>query len=139
MSAPPLPVVIIGAGPVGLAAAAHLSARSRTAVVFEAEASTGRELVGRYFRSLAGTPELPPHVRFENRVVAVSRLDHDLMQDGGRDTAPYVVRVSGPTGEYDVLAEAVIDTSGTARATASPFLTPRPQGSARPRMSAGLG
>jgi NADPH-dependent 2,4-dienoyl-CoA reductase/sulfur reductase-like enzyme len=87
MSAPPLPVVIIGAGPLGLAAAAHLLARSLTPVVFEAGAPTGRELVERYFESLAGTPELSPHVRFENRVVAVSRLDHDLMQDDGRDAA----------------------------------------------------
>ena len=35
------------------------------------------------------------------------------MKDAGRDTAPFLVRVSGDDGEYDVLAQAVIDASGT--------------------------
>src|SRR5688500_2855268 len=41
MSAPLLPVVIIGAGPAGLAAAAHVLARRLTPVVFEASPSAG--------------------------------------------------------------------------------------------------
>jgi thioredoxin reductase len=48
-----------------------------------------------------------------SRVSAVTRQDHDLMKDAGRDTAPFLVRVSGDDGEYDVLAQAVIDASGT--------------------------
>ena len=35
------------------------------------------------------------------------------MKDGGREDAPFLVRVVGADGEYDVLAQAVIDASGT--------------------------
>jgi thioredoxin reductase len=156
MSSSALPVVIIGAGPVGLAAAAHVRSRNLTPLVFEAGASagagirrwghvrmfspwkfnvdtaavailerhgwvmpegdaypTGRELVDHYLEPLAGTPELAPFITFNARVTAVARQDHDLMKDAGRDTAPFVVRVAGPAGEQDVLAQAVIDASGT--------------------------
>ena len=151
-----LPVVIIGAGPVGLAAASHLLARSLTPRVFEAGASagagirrwghvrmfspwkfnvdkeaaailerqgwvmpdgdsypTGHDLVNHYLEPLAGTPDLAPYITCNARVVAVARHYHDLMKDGGRATAPYLVRVTGPDGEQDVLAQAVIDASGT--------------------------
>jgi thioredoxin reductase len=151
-----LPVVIVGAGPVGLAAAAHALTRNLTPLVLEAGASagagirrwehvrmfspwkfnvdtaavailerhgwvmpdgdafpTGRELLDYYLEPLAGTRELAPFIRFNARVSAVARLDHDLMKDEGRNTAPFLVRVSGPDGEHDVLAQAVIDASGT--------------------------
>ncbi|MGD9904936.1 MAG: FAD-dependent oxidoreductase [Vicinamibacterales bacterium] len=156
MSRSSLPVVIVGAGPVGLAAAAHVLERRLTPLVFEAGASagagirrwghvrmfspwrynvaapaaallerggwvrpagdrypTGRELVEQYLEPLAGTPELAPHLRFGSRVVAVSRQDHDLMKDAGRDAAPFLVRVAAADGEHDVLAQAVVDASGT--------------------------
>lgn len=156
MSSFALPVVIIGAGPVGLAAAAHVRSRRLTPLVFEAGSSaaagigrwghvrmfspwkfnvdaeavailerhgwvmpdgdaypTGRELVDHYLEPLAGTSELAPFIRFNSRVTAVARQDHDLMKDAGRDTAPFLVRVAGPDGEQDVLAQAVIDASGT--------------------------
>ena len=156
MSHQSLPVVIIGAGPVGLAAASHVLARNLTPRVFEAGASagagirrwghvrmfspwkfnvdkeavailerhgwvmpegdtypTGHDLVNHYLEPLAGASELAPYITLNARVVAVARQDHDLMKDGGRATAPYVVRVSGPDGEQDVLAQAVIDASGT--------------------------
>lgn len=151
-----LPVVIIGGGPVGLAAAAHVLARNLTPVVLEAGGRvgagisrwahvrmfspwkfnvdsaaadilsrhewalpdgdaypTGGELVARYLEPLAATPELARHIRLNARVVAVARREHDLMKDGTRDHAPFVVRVDGPTGEEDIIAQAVIDASGT--------------------------
>lgn len=156
MSSSPLPVVVIGAGPVGLAAAAHAVSRGLTPLVFEAGPSvgagirrwghvrifspwkysidraaaallsrqgwvppdgdsypTGREIVEQYLEPLAATPELAPRIRVGTRVVAVSRQDHDLMKDAGREAAPFLVRVVNDDGEYDVLAHAVIDASGT--------------------------
>ena len=156
MSSPALPVVIIGAGPVGLAAAAHVRSRNLTPLVFEGGASagagirrwghvrmfspwkfnvdtaavailerhgwvmpqgdaypTGRELVDHYLEPLAGTSELAPFIAFNSRVTAVARQDHDLMKDTGRDDAPFLVRVTGPDGEHEMLAQAVIDASGT--------------------------
>jgi thioredoxin reductase len=151
-----LPVVVIGAGPVGLAAAAHLISRNLTPLILEAGSTvgagirrwghvrmfspwrfgvdsaakailekhgwsipdadsypTGDELVDRYLQPLAGTTELAPHIRLNSRVASVSRLDHDLMKDRGRDGSPFIVRVVGPHGEHDVRALAVIDASGT--------------------------
>ena len=151
-----LPVVIVGAGPIGLAAAAHALSRNLTPLVFEAGATvgagirrwghvrmfspwksnvdaaaaailerygwstpdgdeypTGHDLVARYLEPLAGTPELAGRIRLETRVVSVARQDHDLMKDGVREDAPFLVRVAGPDGEEDVLARAVIDASGT--------------------------
>jgi thioredoxin reductase len=161
-----LPVVIIGAGPVGLAAAAHALSRNLTPLVLEAGADagagirrwahvrmfspwkfnvdgaaveiltrrgwtmpdpdefpTGGDLAARYLEPLAGTPELASRIRFNTRVVAVARRDHDLMKDGARGDAPFVVRVSGAGGEEDILAQAVIDASGTIE-------TPGPLGAA---------
>ena len=151
-----LPVVIIGGGPIGLAAAAHVVSRDLTPLVFEAGAAvgagirrwghvrmfspwafsidsaaktilarygwsmpygdeypTGHDLVSRYLEPLAGTSELAPHIQLNTRVVAVARQDHDLVNNGAREDAPFVVRVIGPDGERDVLAQAVIDASGT--------------------------
>jgi thioredoxin reductase len=151
-----LPVVIVGAGPVGLAAAAHALSRHLTPVVLEAgdrigagirrwghvrmfspwkfnidaaaanilarhgwtvpdpdHYPTGSDLVARYLEPLAGTPELSPHIRVDARVVAVSRRDHDLMKDGARGEAPFIVRVDTPAGEEEIVAQAVIDASGT--------------------------
>ena len=162
MSQQPLPVVIIGAGPVGLAAAAHALQRDLRPLVFEAGAGagagvrtwghvrmfspwrynvdaaaatllerhgwvrpdgdaypTGRDVVERYLEPLAGLPELAPHVEFNARVIAVTRQDHDLMKDGARTEAPFIVRVADPSGERDVLARAVIDASGTIESPAA--------------------
>ncbi|AMY10802.1 putative glutamate synthase subunit beta [Luteitalea pratensis] len=151
-----LPIAIIGAGPVGLAAAAQVLSRGLTPLVFEAGPSagaamrrwghvrmfspwkydvdaegaailerhgwvrpdgetfpTGRELVEQYLEPLASTRELAPHIRYDSRVTSVARHEHDLMKDATRETAPFLVRVDGAAGEQDVLAQAVIDASGT--------------------------
>ncbi len=151
-----LPVVVIGAGPVGLAAAAHLIERGLTPRVLEAgdavgagvsrwahvrmfspwaytvdraagvilakrgwrapEPSafpTGGEVVERYLHPLAATPEIAPHLRLGARVVAVTKQRHDRMKNAGRSDAPFVVRYEDATGEHEVLAQAVIDASGT--------------------------
>jgi thioredoxin reductase len=156
MSHESLPVVIIGAGPVGLAAAAHVLSRNLTPLVFEAGATagagvrqwghvrmfspwrsnvdraaaallsrygwsmpdgdeypTGEDLVAQYLEPLASTAELATQIRFKTRVVSVARQHHDLMKDGARGDAPFLVRVIAPDGEQDVLARAVIDASGT--------------------------
>jgi thioredoxin reductase len=151
-----LPVVIIGAGPVGLAAAAHALSRNLRPLVLEAgpsvgagirqwghvrmfspwkfnvdpaaaailarhgwsmpdgeEYPTGHELVEGYLEPLSLATELRPHIRTNARVAGVTRQGHDLMKDAARSEAPFVIRVAGPDGEEDVLAQAVIDASGT--------------------------
>ncbi len=153
---PALPVVVIGAGPVGLAAAAHLLDRGLTPLVLEAGTSVGAgmlrwahvrmfspweftidrkarvllerhgwqapdpaafpsggEVVERYLRPLAGVPELAPHVRVGARVQAVTRQRRDRMKDAGRNDVPFVVRFEDAGGEHELLAQAVIDASGT--------------------------
>jgi len=149
-----LPIAIIGAGPVGLAAAAQLTKRGATPLVFEAGPSaganvlewgqvrifspwkydidpsarellertgwtapdgeaypTGRELVEQYLAPLAVA--LAANIRFEHRVVSITRLGFDKMKTDGRDAAPFAITVATPDGERQILARAVIDASGT--------------------------
>ncbi|WP_433988310.1 FAD-dependent oxidoreductase [Pseudomonas poae] len=155
-----LPVAVIGAGPVGLAAAAHLLARGITPLILEAgskagssieewahvrmfspwqfnvdkeaaqllladgwipppqnEYPTGRELLDRFVRPLADLEQIKRHLQLNTRVLAVTRVGQDVMKTQGRSAAPFLLRVTGPSGERDVLASAVIDASGT-------YLTP---------------
>jgi thioredoxin reductase len=152
---PSLPVVVIGAGPVGLAAAAHALSRGLTPMIFEAGAGigagirrwghvrlfspwkfnvdntcvallrehgwsmpdgdacpTGAELVEQYLEPLVTLTPLKSTVRLGTRVLHVTREHHDVLKDG-RGDAPFLVRVSGAQGEEDVLAQAVVDASGT--------------------------
>lgn len=152
-----LPVAIIGAGPVGLAAAAKVLEAGMTPLVLEAGATAGhnvaswghirvfspwkynvdetavelleqtgwsmpdpdyypfgREIVDQYLIPLAGHPAIAPHVRYDARVTAVTRLDRDKMKDVGREESPFLLRVrESGGGESTVIASAVIDTSGT--------------------------
>jgi thioredoxin reductase len=154
-----LPVAVIGAGPVGLAAAAHLLERGEVPLVLEAGASagasirqwahvrmfspwryavdhasrrllertgwnepdpdglpTGGELVEQYLEPLARRTALRAHLRFNQRVTAVTRLAMDKVWTSERDSRPFVVRTIDPDGrEHRHLARAVIDASGTWR------------------------
>jgi thioredoxin reductase len=153
-----LPVAVIGAGPVGLAAAAHLLERGLDVVIFETgdragsavadwghirlfspwaylldpasvrilEATgwtapegtlppTGAELLEYYIKPLAHTPALESRVRLGSRVVAVSRQGMDRTRSTGRSDTPFLLRVEHDGSMTDVLARAVVDTSGTWR------------------------
>ena len=164
MRDPKLPIAVIGAGPVGLAAAAHLVMAGEAPLVLEAGPGvganvlewghvrlfspwgynidaaaaalltetgwappdpdaypTGRELVERYLAPLAATPRLAPHLRYNTRVLAVTRRGVDKLKTAGREDAPFLLRVQSADGEEDLLARAVIDASGTWR-------TPNPLG-----------
>ena len=157
-------VAVIGAGPIGLAAAAHLVSRGMTPVILEAGRSvgaqvlawshvqvfspwrynvdpvalamlrasglkepepdtlpTGGEIVAEYLRPLAALPQIAPHVRLGARVVAVARVGLDKMKTAGREGAPFELLVRSAAGEETVLADAVIDASGT-------YGTPNPLG-----------
>ncbi len=147
------PVVVIGAGPVGLAAAAHLHERELPFLVLEAGDTTGAavrqwghvrlfspwrynvdpaarrllddagwvapvedalpagaELVTDYLQPLADLPQLKPHLRYDARVEAISRLGLDRLRTAGREQTPFLIRLAD--GD-ELLARAVIDASGT--------------------------
>lgn len=149
-------VAVIGAGPIGLAAAAHLIRRGIGVEVFEAGVSvathlesyahvrlfspwrynvdsagrellqgtgwsmpasdglpTAGELVEHYLQPLASVSALAPHIRFEHRVLGVSRAGFDKLKTGGREHADFVLRVETAHAMKEVRAQAVIDASGT--------------------------
>ncbi|TVU72751.1 NAD(P)-binding domain-containing protein [Cobetia crustatorum] len=78
---------------------------------------TGAELLTQYLQPLAALPAIASRLHTHSRVTHVSRQQHDVLRSSGRDAAPFVLRVSGasgnPAGARDVLVRAVIDASGT--------------------------
>jgi thioredoxin reductase len=149
-----LPVVVIGAGPQGLAAAAHLLERGLEPLVLEAGSGpghavsewghvrlfspwselvdqaavrllepsgwsapgsgypTGSDWVERYLAPLAAA--LGDRVRYDAKVVGVSRRGRDRLVDAGRAEQPFTIHVLGSDGvESRLDARAVIDASGT--------------------------
>lgn len=153
----PLPVIVIGAGPIGLAAAAHLALRGEHFRIFEKapviaanlrdwghvrlfsvwaqcidQAATtllerngwmsppanrlplGRDIVEDYLEPLAATPELAPFIETNTSVIGISRQGLDRMTTRERKARPFAVAIRDAAGNMsEVLARAVIDTSGT--------------------------
>ncbi len=144
-----LPVAVIGAGPVGLAAAAHLRERGIPFVVLEqgatagdavrrwghirlfspwehvvdraavrllgdwqepatGRAPTGAELRAFYLLPLAAS--LGESIRYDTRVLAVSRDGMDRTRSTGRAETPFMLALSDGSA---LRARAVIDASGT--------------------------
>jgi thioredoxin reductase len=149
-------VAIIGAGPTGLAAAAHALERNLRPIVLEAgpnvghavrqwshvrmfspwrynvDAASGRllqeagwnspdpdhyptggELAERYLDPLASRTRLAAHIRTDARVIAIARSGIDKVKTAGRKAAPFEIRYRNGQGPSTLLADAVIDASGT--------------------------
>jgi thioredoxin reductase len=87
-------VVVIGAGPVGLGAVAHL--------------------LEHYLEPLAALPALAGRIRLHTTVVGIARHQLDKVRSPGRDQLPFLVRIRDAHGHVrDLQAQAVIDASGT--------------------------
>lgn len=169
------PVIVIGAGPIGLATAAHLIERKQDFRVLEAGGApgaamaawghiklfstwrynidaasrrlletptdtytgdwaapretrlpSGAEMITEYLTPLANHPAIAPHISYNTRVIAVTRVREngrgvDKTSSPNRAEALFLVRVQNANGTEDLLARAVIDASGT-------WNTPNPVG-----------
>jgi thioredoxin reductase len=152
----PKTVAILGGGPVGLAAAAHLLERGMEPVVLEAgpavahavrqwghvrmfspweynvdraagrlldavgwnrpqpdQYPTGAELVAQYLEPLAMRTILRDRIRTSSRVTSVGRLGFDKVKTKGREAVPFEIRYRNGKGPERLLADAVIDATGT--------------------------
>ena len=129
-----LPVAIIGAGPVGLAAAAHLTIQKVPFIVFESGENvghnilkwqhvqlfspwqydidkaarqlleetdwespqdnilpTGKELVDQYLVPLSTLPVLKEAIRYNSKVISISRQQNDKMKSLHREKQPFEI------------------------------------------------
>jgi thioredoxin reductase len=82
---------------------------------------TGAELVDQYLAPLATRTELAAHIRTSAEVVGISRVGFDKIKTRGRETAPFEIRFKNGKGAESLIADAVIDASGT-------WSTPNPAG-----------
>ncbi len=151
-----LPVIVVGAGPTGLVAAAHLIDRGISPIVLEAGESiaanirqwahvqlfspwrhlvdpmaermlaptgwqrpdddrhpTGGELIELFLRPLAELPDIAQTLRFDHRVSHVARHGIDKVTTDERASYPFVAVADRPAGEVRIVAQAVVDASGT--------------------------
>ncbi len=74
---------------------------------------TGAELVERYLDPLATRTALKDHIRTSSRVTAISRVGFDKVKTKGREQAPFEIRYGNCVGSTSMIADAVIDASGT--------------------------
>jgi thioredoxin reductase len=83
---------------------------------------TGDEIVDEYLEPLAALPVMREHIRYNAKVVAISRRGVDKMKDRGREESPFILHIEHADGSDDIVeAKAVIDASGT-------WATPNPIG-----------
>jgi len=151
-----LPVAIIGAGPVGLAAAAHLILQKVPFIVFESGENvgnnilkwqhvqlfspwqydidkaarklleetdwespqndvlpTGKELVDQYLVPLSTLPVLKEAIRYNSKVISISRKQNDKMKSLNREKQPFEIYVERNHDIEIVEARSIIDATGT--------------------------
>lgn len=151
-----LPVAVLGAGPVGLAAAAKLIERGIPFFILEAASTVGAnlvdyghvrlfspwrydidptmarlleptgwrapdpdglplagEVVDRLLKPFAQLPQVASALQLDTRVVAVTREGFDKVKSAGREKAPLVIRAVHNGEAIELLARAVIDSTGT--------------------------
>ncbi|MCC3262499.1 flavoprotein, partial [Paenibacillus polymyxa] len=70
-------------------------------------------MLAQYLQPLSELAPIKRCLKTHHRVMAVSRVGHDVMRSQDRAAAPFLLRVSGPDGERDARTRAVIDASGT--------------------------
>ena len=73
----------------------------------------GAELITGYLEPLATRTALREHIRTSSRVTGISRVGFDKVKTAGRSAAPFEIHYRNGAGLKSVLADAVIDTSGT--------------------------
>ena len=86
------------------------------------ELPTGGELIERYIEPLGTQTALKQYIKLSARVTAISRVDFDKLKTEGREKAKFEIRYTQDNKQRVVLADAVIDISGT-------WFTPNPAGS----------
>ncbi|WP_104191447.1 hypothetical protein [Cryobacterium sp. Y82] len=86
-----LPVAIIGARPIGLAAAGRLLDKVGWHAPDAHKLPFGSELIKEYLLPLAATPELSPRIRYGSSVTDVVRQGMDRTRSTGHATTPFLL------------------------------------------------